>query len=475
MEPSCALAYACRHRNRFVEELKEFVSFPSVSSQPAHAQDVQRCAEWLAGHLRRIGLEHAKVVATPGHPIVYADWQDVPGRPTVLVYGHYDVVPGGPLKEWKTRPFAPAVRGGDLYGRGASDDKGQMFAHVKALESCLETSGQLPVNVKCLFEGEEEIDSPHFEAFVKSNKRVLRADIAVMSDNQMLGRECPVINYGVRGNLRLELEVEGPKQDVHSGTFGGAIHNPLQALCEILASLHDENGRVAIKDFYKAVRPPAKGERAYLAQRGPSDKEMLRSAQVQQGWGDRDYSLYERTALRPALTLNSITGGSQGAGVKMIIPARALAKLSIRLVPDQEPEEIQHLFREHVRRVASSNVRCSVRVLSSARPALLDRGDPAMQAAALAFRQSFGSPPVFLRNGGTFPVVSMLRDVLGANTVLMGFALPDDKLHGPNEKFHLPNFYKGIATCIRFLNAVGAERSTARDEPEAEWSMAYGD
>jgi acetylornithine deacetylase/succinyl-diaminopimelate desuccinylase-like protein len=456
MFPSRPLKYAQAHRERFVNELKDFIRFPSVSAQPQHFDALKKCAAWLAGHLQRIGMERVRVLPTRGHPIVYAAWQRAFGRPTVLVYGHYDVLPADPLREWRTPPFEPAVRGHDLYGRGACDDKGQLFAHVKALESYLRTEGALPVNVKCVFEGEEEVDSPNFAPFVTRNKRGLSASVAIMSDSRMLAPDRPAISYAERGSLRLELEVQGPGHDLHSGNFGGAVHNPLQALCEIVARLHDANGRVAIPGFYDDVRHWSPRERAYMAQTGPQDEEILREAEAKRGWGERGYSLYERTTLRPALTLNGIVGGYQGPGVKAVIPAHAMAKLSFRLVPDQDPHEIEGLFREHIVRTTPPEVSSTVRTLSAAKPALVNRDHPYVRAAAFAYRKGFGARPVFLRSGGTIPVVNTFQGILGIPTVLMGFALPDDRIHAPNEKFHLPNFYNGIATCIWFLAAVGA-------------------
>jgi acetylornithine deacetylase/succinyl-diaminopimelate desuccinylase-like protein len=398
-----ALAYARENRPRFLAELKEFIRFPTIGTQPAHAGDLKKCAAWLASHLRRIGLDGVSVFPTRGHPIVYAEWRRAPGAPTVLIYGHYDVLPADPLEEWRTPPFEPTVRGADLYGRGACDDKGQMFAHVKALESYLMTGRALPVNVKCLFEGEEEADSPNFAPFVEKYKHALSADTAVMSDSHMLAPDRPAIVYAERGTLRVELEVTGPKQDLHSGSFGGAVHNPLQALCEMIASLHDARGRVAIPGFYENVRTWSDKERDYMARTGPRDDEILKDAGVKKSWGEQDYSLYERTTLRPALTLNGITGGYRGSGIKAVIPARALAKFSFRLVPDQEPQEIARLFSEHIARISPPTVNSTVRVLSGARPALTKRDHPSMRAAAFALRKGFGAPPVFLRMGGTIP------------------------------------------------------------------------
>lgn len=283
--PMNPLAYARTHRARFLAELKRLVRFPSVSAQPAHAKDVRACAAWLAEHLQRIGMHGVRVIPTPRHPIVYAEWKWAPGRPTVLVYGHYDVQPPDPLKEWMTPPFAPAVRGRHLYGRGASDDKGQLFAHVKALESYLQTARRLPVNVKCLFEGEEEIGSPNLKPFIERHRRALAADAAVMSDTRMLGPDQPALTYSLRGGLGLELEVAGPKRDLHSGTFGGAVHNPLQALCEIIAGLHDAEGRIAIPGFYDRVRRPDERERSYMATVGPPDARILADAGAGRAWG----------------------------------------------------------------------------------------------------------------------------------------------------------------------------------------------
>jgi acetylornithine deacetylase/succinyl-diaminopimelate desuccinylase-like protein len=455
MPLSCPLAYAQIHRQRFVTELQDFVRFPSVSAQPKHGGDLKKCAAWLANHLRWIGLEHVDIVPTPRHPLVYAQWRHAPGRPTVLIYGHYDVQPADPLDEWRSPPFEPVVYGNNLYARGACDDKGQMFAHVKALEAYLRTKRLLPVNVKCLFEGEEEIGSLNLTPFLSQHKSALAADVAVMSDMPMVAPDRPAITYAMRGGLSLELEVCGQKRDLHSGIFGGAIYNPLQALCEIIARLHDGNGRVAIPGFYDHVRRWSAQERAYMACTGPSDAHILRDAQVGHGWGERGYTSYERTTIRPALTINGIIGGYQGPGSKAVIPARAVAKLSFRLVPDQDPVEIDRLFREHIARLTPPAVRSNVRTNFMAKPALVDRRHPGMRAAVIAYRKGFGATPVFLRSGGTIPIVNTFQSMLDIPTVLMGFALPDDRMHAPNEKFHLPNFYHGIATSIWFLAEIG--------------------
>jgi acetylornithine deacetylase/succinyl-diaminopimelate desuccinylase-like protein len=345
-----------------------------------------------------------------------------------------------------------------MYGRGASDDKGQLFAHAKALESYLRTFGALPVNVECLFEGEEEIGSPNLSPLIARHRDALAADVAVVSDMRILGPNEPALTYALRGALSLEVEVSGPGQDLHSGTFGGAVHNPLQALCELVSDLHDAGGRVAIPGFYRRVRPASDEERAYLAQKGPTDEQLLRHAQAAEGWGESGYTLYERTALRPALTINGLRGGYQGPGGKAVIPARAAAKLNFRLVPDQDPDEVERLFRRHLARTAPRTVRVRVRTHLKARPAVVSRRHPAVRAAEAAYSQGFGAAPVFLRSGGTIPVVNTFQEVLGVPTILMGFALPDDRMHAPNEKFHLPTFFRGVATCIWLLAELGARR-----------------
>ena len=467
MNPSRELQYARAHRSEFLSGLKEFLRFPSVSSQPARKGDVSKCANWLARHLHAIGLERVRVIATRGNPIVYASWMRAGDRPTLIIYGHYDVLPGEPIAQWHTSPFAPTVKGPNIYARGAADDKGQLFCHVKALECYLRTSHALPINVKCIFEGEEEIGSTHVLLFIERNKRALRADAAVISDTKMVAPGRPAIGYAQRGGLRAELQVRGPRQELHSGTFGGAVLNPVQAACEMIAGLHDQHGRVAIPGFYDDVRNWSEAERAYMARTGPSDQEILHDAAVGEGWGEPEYTIYERTTIRPALTINGIFGGYSGPGVKGVIPARAVVKLSFRLVPDQDPEWIGQLFRKHIAGIAPTGVQTSLTTSSPIKPALVDRSHPAVRTAAHAYRKGFGAFPVFLRSGGSIPVVSAFSESLGIPTVLMGFGLPDDRIHAPNEKFHLPNFYRGIETSIWYLAAAA---KTLRHPTRAERS-----
>ena len=318
---------------------------------------MKRCAEWLAKQLGKAGLDRVRVLPTRRHPIVYGEWLGAARKPTVLIYGHYDVQPAEPLKDWRFPAFGAEIHDGFMHGRGASDDKGQLFAHVKAIESLLKSKRRLPVNVKCLFEGEEEIGSPNLLPFLQRNRRALRADAAVMSDTRMLGPDQPALTYSLRGQLALELELHGPHHDLHSGNFGGAVHDPLQVLCEIVARLHDRDGRIAIPGFYERVRRWSEAEREYLARTGPSDQTILRDASAAAAWGERGYSIYERLTLRPSLAVTGLQGGHGGAGPKGVIPGRAVAKLHFRLVPDQEPEEIERLVRRFIVRVAPPTVR----------------------------------------------------------------------------------------------------------------------
>jgi acetylornithine deacetylase/succinyl-diaminopimelate desuccinylase-like protein len=447
-----SFSYARQRRSRFVQELQRFVRFPSVSAQPHHASDVKSCAQWLARHLTSSGLRHARVIVTPGHPIVYAEWCGAAGQPTLLVYGHYDVQPVDPLSAWRVPPFAARVVGPYLFGRGASDDKGQLFAHVKAIESVLRSRGSLPVNLRCLFEGEEEIGSRHLIPFLERHAGALRCDAAVMSDMHMLGPNRPAIAYSVRGQLGLELEVRGPARELHSGDFGGAILNPIQALGEILARLHTGSGRIAIPNFYDDVRTLSPDERMRMRRTGPSDGETLRESGARQLWGDREFNAYERVTIRPALTFNGVAGGYQGAGGKAVIPATATAKISFRLVPDQDPDRVEGLFRRYVGRIAPRGIGVRITRTLSARSAEIPRNHPALLAAGKACRLGFGNPAALIRLGGSIPVVEAFARVLRVPTIMMGFGLPDDRIHAPNEKFYLPNLFRGIDTSIALMH-----------------------
>ena len=466
-QPEAAKILTRGNHARFIRELQEFVRIPSVSSDPRRAGEVRRCAQWLAAQLRHAGLRRVRVLPTARHPIVYAEWLGAPRRPTVLIYGHYDVQPAEPSADWKSPAFGAEIRDGFLHGRGASDDKGQLFTHVKALETLLQTRGRLPVNVKCLFEGEEEIGSPNLPAFLARNRRALHADAAVMSDTRMLTPDQPALTYSLRGQLALEIEVRGPDHDLHSGNFGGAVHDPLQALCEIVAKLHDPRGRIAIPGFYSRVRDWGETEREFLARTGPSDDEILREAGARTEWGEPGFSIYERLTVRPSLAITGLRGGHGGPGPKGVIPSVAAAKLSFRLVPDQVPTDIERLVRAFVARVAPPTVRVKITPQISSPPALIDRTHPAMRAAATAYRRVFGRAPAWLRSGGSIPVVHEFQRRFGIPTILLGFASPGDNLHGPNEKFSLKNFARGIHTSIAFLEELGGAAQTFVTRPRA--------
>ena len=449
---TAASRYAIKNLPRFVTELRQFVSFPSISSQPGHAADVLRCARWLASHLKKIGFRQVRVFPTKGHPVVYAQALDSSSLPTVVVYGHYDVQPVDPLREWTSPPFVAVVRDGKIYGRGASDDKGQLFLHLKAFESCFATRRRLPVNVKCIFEGEEEIGSTNLPAFLRQHARSLKADAAVVSDTRMLSINQPALIRSLRGGAGFEITVRGPKHDLHSGTFGGAVHNPIQALCEILARMHNPDGSIAIPGFYDQVRELSRIRHEELEPFVPSDREILHDAETEVPWGEAGFSLYERTTLRPALTINGISGGYQGPLIKAVIPSSATAKLSFRLVADQNPKHVEWLLERFINQVKPPTVQVELKTFSLTPPAAIDLEHPAMRAAALAYQDGFGVSPVYLHSGGTIPVVNTLQNILRIPRVLMGFALSSDNMHAPNEKFELRNFRRGIHTCISFLH-----------------------
>jgi acetylornithine deacetylase/succinyl-diaminopimelate desuccinylase-like protein len=372
----------------------------------------------------------------------------------VLVYGHYDVQPADPFPAWSTPPFEPIIRGGHLYGRGSSDDKGQLFAQVKAFEAYLKTVGEPPVNLTCLFDGEEEIGSPSLERLLSRYRRELAADVAVMSDTRMLGRDRPAITFSLRGSLGLELKVLGPASELHSGNFGGAVHNPSQALCEIVARLHDERGRVAVPGFYDDVRPLSPAERRRMREVGPSSAQIIRDAGVCGPWGELGYTLYERTTTRPALIVNGIQSGYQGPGGKSVIPGDASAKLQVRLAPDQDPQRVKHLLSRRIAALTPPTLRSVLRSSPGTGAVVVDRRHPAMAAAVRAYERGFKVQPVFIRSGGTIPVVRLLQDLFGIPTVMMGFALPTSRIHAPNENLHLPTFFRGISTCVWFLHEI---------------------
>jgi acetylornithine deacetylase/succinyl-diaminopimelate desuccinylase-like protein len=448
-----ALGYALANEKAQLDELKELLSIPSVSAQPQHKGDIARAAQWLVDHLGAMGMQRAQVMPTAGHPVVYAEWLGAgKDKPTVLVYGHYDVQPADPFELWHSDPFKAQVRGQNLYARGASDDKGQIFVHVKAVEAYLKAAGKLPVNVKFIIEGEEEIGGPSLDPFIEQNAQLLASNVALISDTGMPQPGLPGLTYALRGLCYMEVEVTGPKRDLHSGSFGGAVYNPIQALSEIIVRLKDERGRILIPGFYDRVRPMDDDERQSLEQ-VPFDDEAFRAeAGVPATWGEAGYTVLEQITARPTLDCNGIWGGYTGEGSKTVLPSKACAKISMRLVPDQDHEEIGRLFRDYVTKVAPPQVQVKVKSLHGGRPAIVERTSPVIQAAAVALEKAFNRKPVFVREGGSIPVVSTFKRVLGIPTVLMGFGLADDNLHSPNEKFYLPNFYRGIQASIHFLD-----------------------
>jgi len=455
-----ALHAAERGRQRFLADLRRFVAFPSVSADPRRIGQVRACASWLAELLAGVGLDEVEVAPSGGHPVVLAAWRRLPGAPTLLVYGHYDVQPEGPRAAWRSPPFEARLRGEHLYGRGASDDKGQLLAWVAALRAWT-SSGGPPVNVVCLFDGEEEIGSPNLRPLLRRRRGGLAADAAAVSDTRMLGPTRPAIVYGLRGSIRAEVELQGPPTDLHSGTFGGAVHNPLQALAELVAGLHNSRGRVRVPGFYDRVRVAPASERAAMARDGPTDAELLRAAGVERAAGEPGWTLYERTTIRPALTVNAIAGGRPEPLGSAVIPAGARAVLEARLVPDQDPAEVERLLRRHLAASLPAGIRARVRVGTGSPPVLVDRHHPAVQAAELAYRRAFGAPAVLLRSGGTIAAVGMLADALDLPLVLMGFALPSDRLHAPNERAHLPTLARGVDTCVWFLAQLRSALSAA--------------
>jgi acetylornithine deacetylase/succinyl-diaminopimelate desuccinylase-like protein len=446
-------SWATAHARDFVADLMEFVRFPSVSAQPQRAGDVRRCAEWLAALLQSIGLDATRIIETAGHPLVYAEWVRRPGGPILLIYGHYDVQPPEPLADWTTPPFEPSIRSGRLYGRGASDDKGQVLIHIEALRAWLQSRGELPLNVRCLFEGEEETGSKHLLEWIERQGRVVQADGAVISDAPMAGPGEAAITYGLRGALSAEVEVRGPMHDLHSGVYGGAVLNPLQAISEFVAGLTGKDGRVRLSGFYERVREVSAEERAALRRDGPADRAFLRAARATLTAGESGYTLYERVAIRPSLAINGVMGGYAGPGAKAVIPARASVKLNFRLVPDQDPNDIDRALRKYVGQFFLKPMHARVRTDSVAHPVILARNAPVVRAAMEACIRTFGKPPRFLRMGGTIPVVSCFQRVLGIPTALLGFALPDDALHAPDESFHLGNFFRGVKTSVHLLDA----------------------
>ena len=444
------------NRDRYVDELKSYLAIPSISALPEHAEDVRACAEWTAAEMQRVGLEHVRVIDTPGNPVVYADWLHADGAPTILFYGHYDVQPVDPLELWESPPFEATVREGEIYARGAADDKGQVFMHLKAVEAVLRGSGRLPVNIRFILEGEEEIGSVNLETFVRDHADELAADVVVISDSPMFDRGVPSICYGLRGLTYLQIDLRGTASDLHSGSFGGAVANPAFVLAQVLAQMKDRGGRVKIPGFYDDVRPLRDAERAEFARLPFNERRYRNDLGAPKLFGERGYTTLERLWGRPTFEVNGMLSGFTGDGAKTVIPAVAMAKVSMRLVPDQDPDKVAGLCEDYLRKVTPKTVELSITRMHGGRPWMTDFDNPFVQAAGRAIERGFGRRPVFNREGGSIPVVATFQEVLGLPSVLFGVGLPDENAHAPNEKLDLGNFHNGIIASAALYNEIGA-------------------
>jgi acetylornithine deacetylase/succinyl-diaminopimelate desuccinylase-like protein len=452
--------YVSSNRERFLEELNQFLRIPSISTLPENKDDVARAAQFTADSLKRAGLENVEIIPTAGHPLVYGDWLHAPGAPTVLCYGHYDVQPPDPLELWQSPPFEPTIRDGNLYARGSADDKGQMYMHVKAVETLMAVhGGKLPVNLKFLVEGEEEIGGKSIAAFVPENKEKLKADVALVSDTALYAEGVPTLCIGLRGLVYMEIEAKGPGRDLHSGLYGGAAPNAVYGLVELLGKAKDADGHILIPGFYDDVAEPAAAEIESWKSL-PFDESAFLSHEVGASrlTGEPDRLILERIWSRPTLEVHGIAGGFTGAGAKTVIPATATAKVSLRLVPNQDPEKMFETFSAWVAANAPRGVSLSVRKLSGAPATVVNPDHPAIALAAEAFEEVMKAKTVFIRSGGSIPIVGEFAHHLGIPTVLMGFGLPDDGLHSPNEKYKLENYYLGIMTVAQFFEKYGAAR-----------------
>ncbi len=439
-----------KNRDIHLQELKEWLSIPSISALSEHRNDIKHAAQWAADALKNAGLENIRIMETGGHPVVYGDWLKAEGKPTVLIYGHYDVQPVDPIELWDTPPFEPDIRDGKIFARGSSDDKGQTFLHIKAIETILKETGSLPVNIKFCIEGEEEIGSPNLDAFVEDHRDLLAADVLVISDTPMLEKGKPAICYGLRGLCGLQIDVKGPKGDLHSGLYGGAVQNPIHALVHILKSMRDDEGKILVDGFYDRVIPLSEKEREEFARLGQMDENIRTELNVPALFGEKGYSALERTWARPTLEVNGIYGGFQGEGIKTVIPSEAHAKITCRLVPDQDPEEIAALIQQHVKKHMPPGVTVSFQLFDKGKPFMTPPDHPSIQAAAHAYEKAYGVSPAYTRMGGSIPIVETFVTVLNVPAVLMGFGLPDENFHAPNEHFNLENFDKGLLTLCHY-------------------------
>jgi acetylornithine deacetylase/succinyl-diaminopimelate desuccinylase-like protein len=447
-----ARQYARANGERFLQELDELLRIPSVSTDPAHAGDIRSAAEWLAESLRNIGAANVAVMETAGYPVVYGEWLGARAdKPTVLVYGHYDVVPAAIEDGWDTEPFEPVIKDGKIFARGATDDKGQLYIHAKALQSYLESGDGPPVNLKFLLEGEEEVASPNLRPFIESHLDLLKADVCVISDSSMAAIDEPAIMHSLRGMTYIEVHVEGPHDDLHSGFYGGAVHNPALALVEILAKMFNPDHSIAVPGFYDDVVALTEAERAEIAKTDMSEEQLLQATGVPAPWGEEAFTIRERVSARPTLEINGLLSGWTGPGPKTIIPATAMAKISCRLVGNQDPHDIYEKLKAYIESLAPPTVKVTVNLLTTGEPALIDFTLPAMQAAARAYERGWGATPVFTRGGGSIPIVADIYNLMKIPVVMMGYGLDTDGLHGTNEHFTIEMFQRGIETAIVYL------------------------
>ena len=446
------------NRDRYLDELKALLAIPSISALPQHAGDVRRCADWCADELRRIGLQNVKLIDTPGNPVVYGDWLGAPGAPTILFYGHYDVQPVDPLELWESPPFEATIRDGEIYARGSADDKGQVFMHFKAVEAHLKQNGRLPVNMKFVLEGEEEVGSVNLDDFIRGHKADLAADVVVISDSPMFARGVPSICYGLRGLVYFQIDLRGSNTDLHSGSFGGAVANPAFVLSQLIAQMKDRGGRVRIPGFYDDVVPLQEEERQAWASLPFNEKKFKKDFGVPKLFGESGYTTLERIWARPTFEVNGLLSGFTGEGAKTVLPAVAMAKVSMRLVPNQHPDRIAELFEAHVRDITPKTMELKITRMHGGKPWMTAYDNPFVQAAGRAIERGFGRKPVFTREGGSIPVVSTFQEELGLPSVLFGVGLPDENAHAPNEKLDVANFHGGIIASAILYEEISQQR-----------------
>ncbi|GAB5410239.1 MAG: dipeptidase [Balneolaceae bacterium] len=443
--------YIDQNKEKFLDELFELLRIPSISTDSSKKDEIRKAANFLIGQLESLELDRVELYDTPGNPIVYAEHCPHDDQPTVLVYGHYDVQPSDPDELWDTPPFEPTVKNGDIYARGASDDKGQSYTHVKAIESFVKSGTPIPVNVKFILEGEEEIGSPNLVPFIENHADMLACDMVLISDTSMFGKDQPSITYGLRGLAYMEVEVIGPNRDLHSGVYGGAVENPINVLCEIIGNLKDEDGVIQIPGFYDKVIPLTEEERIAAAALPFDEKAYKESLDIEEVHGEKAYTTLERASARPTLDVNGIVGGYTGEGAKTVLPSKVHAKVSMRLVPDQHPKEIAKMFKEHVESLAPDTVRINVTEHHGGFASVTDLNFYGLKAGAKAFEEIYQKEVLFSREGGSIPIVADFKRVLGVESILMGFGVTSDAIHSPNEKFSVKDFYRGIKTSAKFF------------------------